>query len=256
MSDNTTTKDKERVPFKIDFDPLPFDTIANSKFISSNELCKIASDVFKSIFADCEGTRFEVSNNQFYIGVIFNHAKYNTNPDDENRDIVACAIDGDIKKTSSNVVNVIRGRDSRMINGDRYVITEDGKDIFMNLLTIRQFNNGNPNWNQIVSDFSEQQVRGYYNFMSGVPQYTIIRFIDVGNLCKFIFGSEVKDEHGNKTDDHYDYHANIITPINQFGMISGMSTNNYMLNITRVSDKNVRKLYADMGMGTIANIIR
>lgn len=243
MNESTNNQENKRTPFKVEIEPIKFNALSDSMLITSNDLCKIASEVFRGIFADCEGTRFDLNGNNFSLSAIFNHGKY----DDDA--IVACTMFANVENTDSRVINKIRQRDNQMQYGDRYQLTENGKDFFKELLMPRSFNNGKPNWNSIVCEFSEQQTRGFYGFGQMVPQYTKVNFIDLGRLCEFLFGSEING-------DRVVYLVNILDSVrNQMAMIPGVS-NNYMLNVTRISDKEVRAVYEKLGYGSFSNIIR
>ena len=158
VNNGQTTTTEEKQPFSVKIEPIPFESVSASKQITSNELCKIAGQVFSKIFKDFEGMRFEVANNFFYLAPVFNHGRYSED------DIVAVTLPENVHKSGNDLVNRVRSQDMRVQRGDRYVITENGKDFFANLLTDRHFNHGNPNWNQIVIDFTEQQSRGFYGF--------------------------------------------------------------------------------------------
>ena len=58
-------------------------------------------------------------------------------------------------QVGSTIIDKTRGRDNLMTNGDRYYITEDGADIIKPLLFPRYYNRNKPNWNQIMTEISD-----------------------------------------------------------------------------------------------------
>lgn len=241
MSDQNKNK---REKFKIEVEePVAFDAIAESKYLTSNELCRLTSELFKTVFADYEGCVFNSINGEISMSLIFNHGKY----DDDT--IVACERSGS-KNSGSIVVDRTRNRDRQLREGDRYYLTEDGKDVVMSLLTPRAFNNGNPNWREIVSEWTDRSAMNMYSYQQ-LPQYTKVSFIDLRNLCKLIFGSKIDGD----TVDYSVAIAASLTP-NGYHAMGNMSMNmNYMLNITRASAKEVVAVYEKLGFGSMGTSI-
>lgn len=242
MSDQN--KNNQRKPFKITLDEhQPFEAIAESKYLTSNELCRLTSELFKGVFADYEGCIFETTNGEPTMSLIFNHGKYAEN------DTVACERAGN-KVSGSSILDRSRNRDRQLQEGDRYYLTEDGKDAIMSLLTSRAFNNGNPNWKNIVGDYTDRNVMNMYQY-NQLPQYTKVAFIDLRNLCRLIFGNNVDG-------DTVDYSVTIASPLtpNGYQTMGSVPMNmNYMLNITRASAKEVAAVYEKLGFGTMGTHI-
>ena len=224
-------------------EPIPFDPIAETKFITSNDFCKLVSELFRNVFADFEGCIFEPNpdpNNRIQptISLIFNHGKY-----DEGARL-ACERLGD-KVTGMTVLDRSRSRDHRLSDGDRYYLTQDASEFIKTLLIPVKYNKGEPNWKGIVADFVDGSTNGFYN-INPVQQFTKVSFIDITRLCRLIFGS--KDENG----EEFDYGANIATailPMMGYGQ-PVMSNTNYMLTITKALTSNVNKAYEDLGLAT------
>lgn len=227
----------------------PFEATAETKYITSNEFCKIVSELFKNVFADYEGCTFDVGNaGEPTISLLFNHGQYS---DD---DTVACHLRDAKDSDGSSVIRNMRRRDIQLREGDRYHLTEDGKDVIMDLLTPRAFNGGKPNWGSIVQDIIDRNPTTYYMPASQIPQYTRVSFIDIKRLCGLIYGRDVED-------DQKDYQVTIASPLNQMSYaMGGMPTGatNYVLSITRASLKEVTKMYEKLGYGNMmgTNIVR
>ena len=69
-------KNVEREKLKINIDADPFNGIATTKYVTSSDLCKMASDIFRSVFADAEGATFDIVGNVPTLAAIFNHGVY------------------------------------------------------------------------------------------------------------------------------------------------------------------------------------
>ena len=240
---NANQRKPERVPFKIELtEHLPFNGMATTEFVSSNDFGKAVSDLFRNVFADFEGCIFEVPQNTQlppYYSLIFNHGDY-----DENA-TVACERANGAKNNGDDVLARIRYRDTMLNNGDRFILNDDGKDAIKPLLLSRLFNGGNPNWKNITGDYTEGQ-QGLYGYQG--MQYTKVSFIDPDRLATLLYGEKEKDG-----DSNVDYHVSIFGPMNN---LAGQMNSNYMLSIIRVSEKEVGAAYEKLGLGSVSRIIK
>lgn len=239
----STVKKEEtkREPFKVEIDEhYPFDSIAASKFITSNELCKMVSDLLKGVFADYEGCIFETNQGmEPTIGLFFNHGDY-SNSDQP----VACEKFG-TKQVGNTIIDRGRARDLYNRNGDRYYLTEDGQDFVRSLIARRLYNNGNIDFKRVVSEVID---RGPVttSFMQNTVQLTKVSYISVDRLCGLLFGTD--EENG----DRVEYTVAISAPLN-----AGYGVTDYVLNITRISAKELSTFCNKIGVNTQAiNIVR
>lgn len=246
----SSQKNEERKRFKIELEEhAPFNGIAETSYITSNEILKLVSEVFRGVFADFEGCLLETTNNnegEATVALLFNHGNY----DEKDEDVhIACEKAGG-KTCGNTLLDRSRFRDRQLTEGDRYYLTEDGKDAITPLLTVKRYNNGNPNWKYIVSEFFERTPNNMYN-QGRMPQYTKVSGISLDRLCTLIFGAKMED-------DFYEYKATIVgalTPPANYYMMP--VTSNYMLTVTRVSSKQVAKAYEKAGFGNVnAYIVR
>ena len=238
-------KETKREKFKIVIEEhADFPSIAKTAYISSNDFCKMVSDLFKNVFVDFEGCIFEATNNgEPTISLLFNHGKYGED------DICACELAG-AKASGNSIIDRTRHRDRQLLEGDRYYLTEDGKDAIMSLLTSRAFNNGNPNWRTIVSEYQDRSISNMYNY-GPVTQYTKVSNVSLQRLCGLIFGD--KDGDG----DRIEYTTNIASTFTPAGLQYTGMTANYILSVTSVSAKEVAKIYEKLGFGGMGiNIVR
>lgn len=241
MTDQNSSK-REKFVIKVE-EHEDFEPIAKTKFISSDKLCKLAAELFRGVFADFEGCVFEVApnNGQFMLSLIFNHGEYDKDA------VVACERVGG-KSSGSSIIDRTRARDVQLAEGDRYTLTEDGKDAIKSLLIPRMYNQGNPNWKQIVSEWVDRTPVNIYQAQVQ-PHYTKVSFIDLDRLVSLIYGAE---ENG----DTLDYRVTIAGATMNPAAFGGMQIERrYMLSITCASAKEVNKVYAECGFGTMGTSI-
>ena len=241
VQDNQAGVKREPFVIKIE-EPFEFEGTASTQYITSNDLLQRVSDLFHSVFADFEGCQLEVTNNpgtKPHIALLFNHGEY-----DQDATVATRRADQDSSK--NDVIRNIRNRDFRIVNGDRFYLTEDGKDVVKSLLTSQMFNNGNPNWRNIVSEYTEDN-RNLYSYTPSV-QYTKVSYIDIDRICGLLYGA-------TDGDDEIVYQAQIAGAINAYPGANVLSQN-YMVIITRVSAKNLKSVYEKIGLGNFSRIVR
>jgi len=239
---NAVETEEKRVPYTVEIDEtVPFKTDAEIKILTSNELCKLANELFRAIFADYEGCYFEMSKNgPATITAVFNHGKH-----EEGRHY-AVDMASSSKDAGNDVIQRARAFDRLAKEGDRYHITEDGKDIFKKFLSPRFVErNGKVNWGLIVSDYVERTNA----FYGTAQQYTKIEGIDPRQLCFAIFG---KEENGERLDYAVDVRGSV-SSYNTYGLVSP----NYALHIVRAHEEHLKETYEKLGFGAAGSgIIR
>lgn len=230
--------EENRTPYVLEVEPSPFEADAEVKILTSNELCRLANQYFRAAFADYEGCFFEMSQGAPTITLAFNHAKHTEDG--------VYAVDMPANnKVGNSVLERTRAYDRLVKEGDRYHITEDGKDIIKPLLAPRYFNNGNPNWGTIVTDYIDRPT-SYYVPQGGV-QLTRIIGIDPKAICAILFG---KKEGGSWLDYAVEVKADL-SARNGFGVTAP----NYVLNITKAYNDNITKTYEKLGFGMAGSSI-
>ncbi len=234
-------KNDEKKTFKVQIDEhYDFDAIASSKYITSQELCKMVSDLLKCVFADFEGCKFEVNQGmEPTIALYFNH-------NDHTGSDLPCACEKNgAAKVGNTIIDRGRARDMFNRNGDKYYLTDEGKEFVKGLLARRYFNNGNPDFGRIVG---EEQERGAIN-NSFIPQYTIytkVAFISISRICSLLFGN------GEEENDRVEYEVNVSSPLP-----SGYGVSNFVLNVTRISSKELSNFCNKIGISQQQlNIVR
>lgn len=248
MSNNEEKKQREKFVISLE-EHEKFPNMASTTFITSHDFCKLVSELFHGVFADFEGCKFDGSIPGGSLSLIFNHGKY-----DESA-YVACEL-ASAKNSGNSTLNRLRQTDLRNSVGDRFYLTEDGKDAVASLLIPRAFNNGNPNWGDIVKDVIEQTPASMY-MAQQQPHYTKVDFIDLRRLCALIYGD--KDEDGDAVE--YQVMAGATLAQTFYPGATGPAVNdpsaNRLLQITRVSLKQLTAISEKLGFGVAGtNIIR
>lgn len=240
MSDtkkNVTTNNEEakeaRTPYDIGLEePIPFDQDFSGKYISSVALCRLVNQLYRAGFEDYIGCTFDVVSGQPMISMYFSHAR--TTEDGT----YACER-GDGKVTNSSLLDRTRTRDRQMREGDRYRLTEDGKDVFSKLLLPRFYNNGKPQWNNVVSEILDNSAATMYN--NKATQLTKITGIDPKKICAKLWGNENHAEYGVQVTQNLNF--------NNPALAGGTQAPNYVLSITKAFADNLGKTCESFGFG-------
>lgn len=218
-------------------------TISKTAYLSTVDFCKLVSELFRGVFADFEGCIFESGGMEPTISLLFNHGQYD--------DDATCACEragGNV--SGSSIIDRTRNRDRQLAEGDRYYLTEDGKDAIGSLLTTKAYNTGNPNWKTLTSEWQDRSVGNMYNY-GQLPQYTKISNVSIQRLCSLLYGN--KDANG----EYVEYDVRVATPIIPAGAGVMPVSPNYILTITTITASEVAKIYEKLGYSSVgANIVR
>ena len=234
-TNQTVDTEEKRIPYTVEIEEtVPYKADAEIKILTSNELCKLANTLFHALFADYEACYFDATKNgPATITAVFNHR--------EHVEGAHYAVDkaANAKDAGNDVIQRARAFDRLAKEGDRYHITEDGKDIFKKFLSPRFFErNGKVNWGLLVSDYVEQTNRFYGN----TQQLTKIEGIDPRMLCFALFG---KEDNGEKLY----YAVEVKAAISNFNSV-GIANPNYVLHITRAHEDHINDTYDKLGLGS------
>jgi hypothetical protein len=242
----TATETREKLVIKV-AEHEKFDHIMDSKYLSSNDLCSIISDLFRSVYADYEGCKFIIpqGTNIPTISIFFNHREIK-----DSTLTYACSKEIADEKTKNPTLRSTRLFQDRLINGDRYYLTEDGQDglapfVFENRSFFK--GDGSVNWGKLVSEVADP-------VSYGVPlQFTQVSYLDPVKLLELIYGKT--DENGVS----WVYGVRVMRSVPTVSMFGqGNVAANMMLAIERVCEPEVEKLAKTLGLSVQSglNIIR
>ena len=248
---NVTGATEKKEPFSIVIEENEkFAHIMDSKFMSSGELCGVISSLLKNVYADFEGCVLEIpqGTNVPTISVFFNHKEIR--PDSVLP--AACSKDVTDNKTKNATLRSTRVFQNRLINGDHFYLTDEGKEGLESLvMDNRNFYNKNRsiNWGKITAEVADSTTYG-----APMPpmQYTKVSFLDPAKLMELIFGK--KDEDGTT----WVYGVRIIRSVPTVSMFGSTAANSFMLAVERVCEEEVIRLSQQMGLAVSSglNIIR
>ena len=251
-SNNSTASETEKKIFKISDliqEHETFEHISDSKFLTSTKLCELVSAMFSNIYADYEGCNMDFipGTNQPSITLFFNHK--NT---EGSALPCACSKEDSTAKASNSTLRSTRSYNSRLVNGDRYYLTEEGQALEEFLFDSQQFyttkdGQRTANWGKLVSEVAD----GNFQYQNIAQQYTQVKCLDPAKIVEAIFGRFA----GNS---EWVYGVRVLRSIPSFTMITGMTTAGYVIAIERVSKSEVDALAKQFGLNTSAglNIIR
>lgn len=252
QQNETASKDvkkEERVPFKIELDQhIPFNGVAESKYITSMDFLHLISVLFKNVYADFEGCVLDSNNTgDIMAGLIFNHGRY------DEGDVVACER-FDAKTSGSTVIDKMRFNDRQMTVGDRYVLTQDGVDGLAPLVLPKYYKNGKPNngpnWGTIVGEWTEAAPQSMYTYQQPV-QYTKVSGISLERICSLLYGT------GSEDDGYFEYGVKVVGVIPNPFQTQNQRNANYVFLITKASKGELENVYRKLGFGnTGSSIIR
>ncbi len=244
MSETIRNAEEKREPFTIELEePLDFEYDAKVSFLTSDKLGLAVNQLCRSVFADYEGCKIEISQkNELTLSLLFRH--------EVNRDESKCyGVElCSAKKTNNSTIDRVRGRDWAVQNGDRYTLTDDAKEAITPWLKGNlRANNGKINWGAIISEYSENV--NMYSYKT--EQFTKVSGLDLNVICSLLFGK--KDSKGDNVvyDVQYKGVANAVPGINFAG-----TSQKLILWVNQINFDKLQKTYIDLGLGSPSSIIR
>lgn len=247
-TETTETEDK----IEISVEPIKFNAINDTQYLTSREFCEMVSSVFRPVFADYEGCRLEGIPGTPMIGITlwFNHQDYS-----QSEMPVACTRDKEGTQ-GSGIVASVRRYSTVINNGDRYYATKQAQDAiapFLSELTGIVAHNGKINWGKVVSEKTDPASINSFYGAGQRKQCTVFSFLDPNKLATLFYGAD-DTENGAK----WVYGVRIarsIPALNAFGV---SSPNNWILAIDRISATEVENLANKFGLSglTTSGIVR
>lgn len=225
-------EEKQREKYTVEVEPMEFTADAQCMTLTSSDLCKLVNTLFKAAFADFDGSKFEMNGNIPTITLAFRHIKH-----DDEAGYYACEMASG-KKSGSTVIDRSRTYDRLIKEGDRYYLTDDGKDVLKELLIPRFASRPNLNWGEVVADFVDSS-GSYFNYNKETK--TKVMYVDPNALCAKIFG-----------DKGYSYSVQVRGDLFA-NRPQGWMGNNYVLNILRVDNAEIQNTYAKLGIGVMSS---
>ena len=224
-------EENKREKFSVEVEGVSLAPIESGVDISSEKLCDYVFDFFSSIFDDFEDCQFcAIGQVKPTITVFFNHRDY---PENARLGVKK----GGDKQSGNEILDRSRRRDRMIAAGDRYFLTEDAKDILEEFIP-HGFNQ-KIDWKNFVSE------QNFGSYQTGrQPNVTAVSGLSIEKLCE-----KIKLIAPNDPDDRYEYAFTIKAELTNGNMML-MNNNfnrNYLLTIMKASEKELDKVYAELG---------
>lgn len=168
-------KEEKKDPLSIELEEhLNFSDVAvgMTNFTTSEKICELVNQIFRSVFADYEGSTYERDQNcNPYINIFFNHRNI------DNSAVPRRAFTPDIEEEEieNELVRKVKRNSRIMKYGNRYNITQDAKDAVPKfILNSVKNNKGKVNWNNVSMDVAQPGSREVLSKISYIDPVAII----------------------------------------------------------------------------------
>lgn len=243
---NETTEKKERFTISV-LEHEEFPKAYEGYFVKSTNFCKMVSAFFRTVYSDFEGCTLEFTErNRPYLALYFNQREEAPT----NGTVAATCRFSPESNTGNGVLDRRRQMDGWMKYGDRYYLTEEGKEGLEDLLLPEAFDQKRRvNWGKIVAPVSYTNNQPY---APKTPQYTKVNFISMDAICDMIYG--VQSEDGKHV-----HSVSVLYSLNPTA--PGIAVSRcFMLRVDRMNDTELREIAQnDLGFmigGNDINIVR
>lgn len=234
---------------------VPFEHLAEEQITTSTTICEMANAIFTKVYADFEGTTFEVSKDGTpYLCLWFNHNVYD---ESKTKKKMAFSRFEDSENHSTNkTVERVKNYNRRSRMGDRYRITKCGKeglDKFMcnivDNLAIRNRRPGskrNINWELCCIDVAEPQ--GILNGQQAQKEFSKVSYIDISAIYAFRSGNKIATNiidrnTGEQLVSKVEYFPTIIgARVNSFGQ------KEFTLNVKQINSDELHVVLTDFNV--------
>lgn len=240
MSEENVTKNEavKREPYTFSDLNLEFVPDEASKYMTSKEFAEEVTNLFKQLFGDWYGAKFLVTQTGVpMINLYFQHV----DPNSPHTAPLACTLSAD-KSTGATVIDRNRRRDFQRTDGDRYWLTDDGKDVIKHMLYSNYYNGGKVEWKKIMNEITERTSSSFYA-PNGI-QLTEITGIDPARVASRIWGK--KDSEGSDID----YMVQVVKNLSANPTYFGMQQNPiYVIRLSKAYGSNLTETYRRLGLG-------
>lgn len=256
MADNSkkaTQADQQEEKFEIKVtEKEPFSEDFRGMAMTSVDFCKLVSSLFRTVYEDFEGCQFVVNPQ----GVASLNLFFNQIDASQKRDSGVYATDREIptdkKKGGSGFIGKRRQMDSQRQWGDRFYLTEEGKEGIKKFLYPNYVsNNGNVDWGRICAPVAAD-TRGAMWTYSQPKQMTRVEGISPLTLVNEIYGTE---EDGSVIENQF----NVVKSLNTTFGNGLVNSGNFMIEIKRYNCTRVEEIAQKTGLvgnGIISGLVK
>ena len=223
---------------KIHIDTEPFVSTLKSRMTTTLDLAGEINQIFRPIFSDYEGCTITPDNAGMLHVELFFKDKGKLDANDKRIKNLESAV---TPNKAASPIDRIYAMNARNRN-KAYVITEDTKEVLSNFIpSNKKDKDGNKviEWKNIVTEVTEPTQYGY-------QVYVKISGIDITEILKEKYGDKVDGDEGAKV--HYGVTVNRSLSA---AVLPGTMASKYLITITQLNVKEVKRIYDDAGMGPI-----
>lgn len=257
MSKEATNSTKEaRKSLTVqDIEPEFFNADGKIKFMTSNEMCLFVNDYFRCFFPDYDGCTMELANGNYpTFSLYFKHIKQNMRQDGVPYACEPAVSMKEINESKTNLVLLYKSLNNAYKNGNRYIVTEDGQDIILPLLTPDKFGKNNkPNWNTIISEFVDNSLSSYRDNSLEDNVLTKIVGIDANKIAKLRWGE--KDPETGAIYQYATYAISTNKMMNGYPVPMSNVARDYNLQIIQADNNQLQKSYRKLGLGNGGSVV-
>ncbi len=212
--------------------PLPFDAVTKSKFMSPADLCKLANNLFKSVFVDyvgcginintpasnagvvqfasVDGLVNDVPQNAYYLNLFFQDLGVTADPDSGQYNALS-RLHGNSKVTGGGLSAAFDSFTETRSNPHQYALTAEAKELLEDFVFTVPYQQKLPKefWARHVFEF--QQNNGYFS-MNKPSIHVGVRGIDINKVINHIYAKLVDGVFVDDQGDPVEYQTMFYVP--------------------------------------------
>ena len=220
--------------------------------MTSVDFCKLVSSLFRTVYEDFEGCQFVVDQR----GIPFINLFFNQIDASQKRDSGIYATDREIpsdkKKGGSGFVGRRRQMDTQRQWGDRFYLTDEGKEGLKKFLYPNYIsNNGNVDWGRLCTPVAADTKGALWTY-SQPKQMTKVEGLSPIALVNEIFGTE---ENGSPIENDF----RVVKSLNTSFGNGLVNSGNFMIEIRRYNWNRVEETAQKTGLvgnGIISGLVK
>lgn len=213
--------------------PMPFEAMTKSKFMKPDDLCKLANNLFKSVFVDYVGCRInintpannaglvqfasvngivnDVPQNAYYLSLFFQDQGTTADPTSGQYNALNRLHGNSPKATSNNLSAAFDSFTETRSNPHQYALSAEAKELLEDFVFSNPYQPKIPKdfWSRHVFEF--QQSSGYFG-MSKPSIHVGVSGIDINKVINRIYAKLVDGVFVDESGDPVEYMTTFFVP--------------------------------------------
>lgn len=248
--------------------PLTFDAVTKSKFMSPQDLCKMANNLFKNVFVDYVGCNInintvasnagavqftsidgmvrDVPQNAYYMNLFFQDTGIDADPDSGMYNGLNKLHPDARKNTRSGLAQAFDQFVEIRSNPRQYALTAEAKELLEDFMFRDPFQQKLPKdfWSFHVSEY--QQTSGYFGAITRPSIHVKINGIDINKVVNHIYAKLVDGVFVDVNGDPVEYQTMFYVP-----PTFGRAGNDLIVKIDQLDKNTFRNFVDGMYSGSI-----